>query len=221
MKGDFYLNMNITKNNLFKNISTEDQKNMLYCFKTTTRTYTSGETICFFDDNDQGIGIIEKGNASVIHGLTNGSQTILEQLNPGDIFGQLFYFYGNKENIWVEANSNCTVMYFDYEHIVKRCSKACNHHSQLVHNVLEMISTKTQSICEHLEVLSQRSIRERLMSYFEILSSQTGSNTFELPFNMTVLADYLSVDRSAMSRELGKMRDDGLLEIKKKKITLL
>lgn len=212
--------MNITKNNLFKNISPEEQKTMLYCFKTTTKTYYPGESICFFDDNDQGIGIIEEGNASVIHSLPNGSQTILEQLKPGDIFGQLFYFHGSKENIWVEANSNCTVMYFDYEHITKRCSKACLHHSQLVHNVLEMISTKTQSICEHLAVLSQRTIRERLMSYFEILSSQSGSDTFELPFNMTALADYLSVDRSAMSRELGKMRDDGLLRIERKKITL-
>lgn len=213
--------MNITKNNLFKDISYEDQQKMLYCFNTTTKTYVAGETICFFDDKDQGIGIIEDGYASVIHSLPNGSQTILEQLKPGDIFGQLFYFYGNKENIWVEANSNCTVMYFDYEHIVKRCSNACTHHSQLVHNVLEMISTKTQSICEHLEVLSQRSIRERLITYFEILSLQSNSNTFELPFNMTALADYLSVDRSAMSRELGKMRDEGILKINKKKITLL
>ncbi len=212
--------MSITKNNLFNNITPEEQQTMLHCFKTITKTYFSGETVCFFDDKDQGIGIIEEGSACVIHSLPNGSQTILEQLKSGDIFGQLFYFYGNKENIWVEATSDCKVMYFDYEHIVKRCSKACFHHSQLVHNVLEMISTKTQSICEHLEVLSQRSIRERLMAYFEILATQSSNNTFELPFTMTSLADYLSVDRSAMSRELGKMKDEGLISINKKIITL-
>ena len=84
-----------------------------------------------------------------------------------------------------------------------------------------MVSEKTQSICEHLEVLSQRSIRERLISYFEILSVQNNSKTFELPFTMSSLADYLSVDRSAMSRELGKMRNEGLVKIDHKKITLL
>ena len=84
-----------------------------------------------------------------------------------------------------------------------------------------MISEKTQSVCEHLEVLSQRAIRERLNTYFEILSSKAGSNTFELPFTMSALADYISVDRSAMSRELGKMRDEGLIKIDRRKITLL
>ena len=84
-----------------------------------------------------------------------------------------------------------------------------------------MVQEKTQRICEHLEVLSQRSTRERLLSYFGILSAQKGSNTFELPFTISNLADYLSVDRSAMSRELGKMKDEGLIQMDKRKVTLL
>ena len=83
------------------------------------------------------------------------------------------------------------------------------------------MSDKTQNICEHLEVLSQRTIREKLMSFFEILSSQQGSNTFEIPFTISAMADYLSVDRSAMSREISKMREQGILTMKKRKITLL
>lgn len=213
--------MDTTKNSIFYNISDEEQAAMMTCFKTYTKNYDSGEIICFYDESDNGIGIIESGNARVVHSLLNGSQTILEYLNQGDIFGQLFYFHGAKENISVEATTKCTVRFIDYEHIVKRCSKACPHHSQLVHNILCMISDKTQSVCEHLEVLSQRSIRERLNAYFEILSSKADSNTFEIPFTMSALADYLSVDRSAMSRELGKMRDDNLVKIDRRKITLL
>lgn len=212
---------NATKSNLFYNISEEEQLSMMNCFKTYTKDYSNGEIICFYSDDDKGIGIIESGSARVVHSLLNGSQTILEYLNVGDIFGQLFYFHGAKENISVEASSKCTVRFIDYEHIVKRCSRACPHHSQLVHNILFMISEKTQRVCEHLEVLSQRSIRERLMTCFDILSSKADCNTFELPFTMTALADYLSVDRSAMSRELGKMKDEGLLIIDKRKITLL
>ena len=213
--------MGTTRSSLFYNISKQEQLSMMACFKTYTKDYDAGEIICFFGETDNGVGIIESGNARVVHSLLNGSQTILEYLNEGDIFGQLFYFHSDKENISVEAISKCTVRFIDYEHIVKRCSKACPHHSQLVHNILCMISDKTQSVCEHLEVLSQRSIRERLNAYFEILSSKADSNTFEIPFTMSALADYLSVDRSAMSRELGKMREEGLLKVNRRKITLL
>lgn len=212
--------MSITKSRLFYNISEKEQLSMMHCFKTTTKNYSPGEVICFFDEDDNRLGILESGNAGVIHSLPNGAQTILEHLTEGSLFGQLFYFYTSKENITVEASTDCTVCFIDYEHIIKRCSRACPHHSQLIHNILCMMSDKTQSICERLEVLSRRSIRERLISYFEILSSQAGSNTFEIPFTMSALADYLSVDRSAMSRELKKMREEGLLKIDRRKITL-
>ena len=84
-----------------------------------------------------------------------------------------------------------------------------------------MVQEKAQHICEHLEVLSQRSIRERILSYFSILSVKAGEDTFELPFSITDLSDYLSVDRSAMSRELKKMKNDNLIKMNKRKVTLL
>ena len=212
--------MEITKTDLFYNISEQQQAEMMHCFKTYTRTYKSGEVICFYDDNNIGVGIIESGSARVIHFLPNGTQTILEQLCSGDLFGQLFYHYACPENISLEATCDCVVRFIDYEHIIKRCSKACPHHSQLVNNILVIISDKTRSICEHLEVLSGRTIRDRLNNYFEILSSKSGSNTFKLPFTMTALADYLSVDRSAMSRELKKMKDEGLIQTNKGIVTI-
>ena len=187
--------MEITKTDLFYNISEQQQAEMMHCFKTYTRTYKSGEVICFYDDNNIGVGII-------------------------DLFGQLFYHYACPENISLEATCDCVVRFIDYEHIIKRCSKACPHHSQLVNNILIIISDKTRSICEHLEVLSGRTIRDRLNNYFEILSSKSGSNTFKLPFTMTALADYLSVDRSAMSRELKKMKDEGLIQTNKGIVTI-
>mgnify|MGYP000520856219 FL=1 len=82
--------MEITKTDLFYNISEQQQAEMMHCFKTYTRTYKSGEVICFYDDNNIGVGIIESGSARVIHFLPNGTQTILEQLCRGDLFGQLF-----------------------------------------------------------------------------------------------------------------------------------
>ena len=213
--------MNISENSLFYNINESEQASMMKCFNTFTKTYHAGEVICFYDEEDKGIGIIEDGEACVIHNNDSGTRTILEHLTKGDIFGQLFYYYAGKEKITVEAISDCAIRYIDYEHIVKRCSKACAHHSQLVNNILLMVSDKTQSICEHLEVLSQRTIRDRLLAYFEILATQHDSNSFELPFTLSALADYLSVDRSAMSRELGKMRDEQIVRMDRKTITLL
>lgn len=213
--------MKITENNLFYNIEESQQQEMLQCFNTFTKTYHAGEIILFYDEDDKGIGILEKGEACVIHNNESGTRTILEHLTTGEIFGQLFYYYAGKENITVEAVTDCEIRYIDFDHIVKRCSRACPHHSQLVNNILMMISEKTQSICEHLEVLSQRTIRDRVLTYFEILASQNNSNTFILPFTISALADYLSVDRSALSRELGKMRDEKIIQIDKKKVTIL
>ncbi len=209
------------KSKLFYNISEESQTSMMHCFHSTTKKYSNGEIISFFDSDNKGIGIVESGSACVVDILPNGSRTILENLNEGDIFGELFYFHVPKDTITVEATDSCLIRYIDYEHLIKRCEKACAHHSQLVSNVLLMIQDKTKQICEHLEVLSQRSIRERILCYFEILARQNNSKTFELPFTKSDMADYLSVDRSAMSRELQKMRKDKLIEVSKRKITLL
>jgi CRP-like cAMP-binding protein len=210
-----------SKNLLFQNISESEQQSMMNCFQSHLKDYSSGEIICFYSEKDKGIGIVESGEACVVHCLPNGSRTILENLNVGDIFGQLFYFHAAKDNITVEATTQCTIRYIDYEHIIKRCSKACAHHSQLVSNILLMIQNKTQKTCEHLEVLSQRTIRDRIYTFFEILSTKTNSRQFEIPFTMSNMADYLSVDRSAMSRELSKMKDEGIIKINKRKVTLL
>ena len=212
--------MNTTKHNLFHGIKESEQSEMLKCFNSYTRSYSAGEVICFFDEPDAGIGIVEEGEACIIHSLSNGSQTILEHLKPGDLFGQMFYYHANRKNITLEASKKCTIRYIDYQHIVKRCIKSCQHHSQLVSNILMMVSDKTKDICEHLEAVSQRSIRDKLMTYFETLSSKNNSNTFTIPFTMSSLADYLSIDRSAMSRELGKMKDEGLIYIEKREVTI-
>ena len=212
--------MNTTKHDLFYGIKESEQSEMLKCFNSYTRSYSAGEVICFFDEPDAGIGIVEEGEACIIHSLSNGSQTILEHLKPGNLFGQMFYYHANRENITLEASKKCTIRYIDYQHIVKRCIKSCQHHSQLVSNILMMVSDKTKDICEHLEAVSQRSIRDKLMTYFETLSSKNNSNTFTIPFTMSSLADYLSIDRSAMSRELGKMKDEGLIYIEKREVTI-
>ena len=108
-------------------------------------------------------------------------------------------------------------MYMDYDHIMKRCENACQHHSQLVQNLFSLVTEQMQQMGQRVEVLSRRSIREKLLCYFSI---QAKNGTFTLPFTLSALADYIGSDRSAMMRELRKLRQEGLVQVDGRRVTL-
>jgi len=214
------LNTHINSIELFHNISEDNQSRIMHCFNSKVKRFSAGETICFYDEIKNDVGIIESGKAVVVNTFTSGSQTILEYLTKGSLFGQLFYFHSNTEGISVIATTDCTVRYIDYNHIMHSCTNACAHHSQLIQNLFSIISYKASELSEHIDILSQRTIREKLLAYFTIQSSKSNSQTFKMPFSLSTLADYLSVDRSAMMRELKKIKDDGLISTDNKIITI-
>ena len=111
-------------------------------------------------------------------------------------------------------------MFIDYPHILKRCERACTHHSLLVQNMLRLIAGKAQALSERVDVLSRRSIREKLLCYFRQLEEKTGSRTLQLPFSLSVLADYIATDRSAMMREMKRLKEEGVLRSEGRRITL-
>lgn len=195
---------------------------MMVCFHASERWYRTGERICSYGENNEQIGIVMEGQAQLLRTHTDGRQTILEQLEPGSLFGEpLSYTAFSGDSLQVYSLQDSKILYMDYSHLIKRCPQACGFHSQLVNNALQIIAQKAVQLSKRLEVLSQRTIRDKLLCYFSILSSQNQSQTFTLPFSYSFLADYLSVDRSAMMRELKKMRDDGILQTDKHEITLL
>ena len=112
------------------------------------------------------------------------------------------------------------MVFIDYHHILKRCERACTHHSLLVQNMLRLISDKAQALSERVDVLSRRSIREKLLCYFNQLAEKEGSRTFQLPFSLSMLADYIATDRSAMMRELKRLKEEGVLRSEGRRITL-
>ncbi len=213
------MDISLQTSDLFNNISAESYNKMMTCFSTSVRSYKSGETICFYDSKNKKVGIVESGKAIVINTFLKGSQTILEYLTTGSIFGEIFYFHSNTENISVVCSADAKVRFIDYTCIIKTCSNACAHHTQLINNMFSMVSQKASQLSEHIDILSRRSIREKLVAYFSIQSSKAKSQTFKMPFSFSVLADYISSDRSAMMREIKKMRDEGIIIINKKTIT--
>lgn len=206
---------------LFQGVNKAEYQQMVSCFHAIEKQYSAGELICSYGENSSQIGVVLEGKLHLVRTHADGRQTLLEQLNPGDIFGETFSFISQSESsLQVYSIVKSKVLYMDYSHLIKRCSKACPHHSILVNNALLMISQKAVQLSQRLEVLSQRSTREKLYCYFSILASQTDSRSFDLPFSYSALADYLSVDRSAMMREIKKLKDDGLVKTIKHNVTL-
>lgn len=208
--------------NLFKDISIDEYKSLLACLNARTKQFKPGSTICDYDQGFHDIGIIGKGSASVVRYEFNGARTILERLGPQDIFGHLLSYEGSEHaGISVISDSLCEIMFIQYTTVGSPCHKSCAYHHQLTQNLLDLITERALSLSRRVEVLSQRTIREKLICYFMQLAAQAKSSTFQLAFTMVDLADYLSIDRSAMTRELKRMKEEKLIQMDKRKIRLL
>ena len=152
----------------------------------------------------------------------DGVATVLEELHAGGVFGKDLAFAGSREDsLEVVCRTACDVLFIDYPHILKRCENACYHHSLLVQNMLRLMADKAQSLSERVDVLSRRSIREKLLCYFRQQSEKEGANTFTLPFSLSTLADYIATDRSAMMRELRHLKEQGIVCTDGRQIRLL
>lgn len=207
---------------IFQNITEQECSQMMHCFQAAEKRYSAGSVISTYSRDSQKIGILREGQAILVRIHSDGRQTILEDLHQGDIFGEALTFENfDIGTMQVVCTENCRILFFDYACLIRRCQKACTFHSQLVHNSLQIMSRKAVQLSERLEILSQRSIREKLFCYFSILAARNGRETFQLPFSFSSLADYLAVDRSAMMRELKKMKEEGLVEVEKRRIVTI
>ena len=212
----------LVKSPLFQDINHEEYLRMLTCFQAVQRSYRADDLIYDFGaPKSDAVGIIERGSASLIRIDEEGVATVLEELGPGGVFGRTLAFAGNGiDSLEVVCRKSCDVLFIDYSHILKRCQNACTHHSLLVQNMLGLMSDKAQALSERVDVLSRRSIREKLLCYFRQLTDKNGKNTFELPFSLSTLANYIATDRSAMMRELKRLREEEIVTSDGRKFTL-
>ena len=207
---------------LFRNITYEEYRRMLTCFQAVQRSYLAEELVYDFSaSRTDAIGIVERGSVSLIRIDEEGVSTVLEEMGPGGVFGRDLAFAGSAgDSLEVVARTPCDILFIDYPHLFRRCENACTHHSILVQNMLGLLSNKAQALSERVDVLSRRSIREKLLCYFRQLAEKSGGDTFTLPFSFSVLADYIATDRSAMMRELQTTKDERLVEVAGRQVTL-
>ncbi|MDY3281883.1 Crp/Fnr family transcriptional regulator [Dysosmobacter sp.] len=205
---------------LFAGIDYESYLAMYTCFQAVSRSYRPDDVIYDFSSTQNVVGIVERGEAALIRIDADGVETMMEQFRVGSVFGKTLDFSGSRSDVLeVVCRTPCEVLFFDYAHILKRCERACTHHSVLVQNMLRLMADKAQALTERVDVLSRRSIRDKLLCCFAQQRAKAGSDTFRLPFSLSVLADYIATDRSAMMRELKKMREEGLVSTEGRKIT--
>lgn len=208
------MNLSFNVEEFIKNFETN-------CQKVQRKKFTKNEVITTYIQKRNQFCILVNGNADLVRYDLNGNRTIVEHFSKNDIFGEVFYMVTVNNELLVEARSNCEVLIYTYDNIHTKCKTTCKFHQVLTENLPELILNKVTDLNMRIELLTKRSIREKLIGYFSLLSTRTLSKSFILPFSLTDLADYLSVDRSAMMREMKLLKEDGFIEKSGNRITLL
>lgn len=191
------------------------------CSKIQKKYFKKNETITTYIQNRNQICIMLQGKADLIRFDLNGNKDIVDNFNSNDIFGEAFYPVHTNNELNVIATANCCVLFLVHDDILKKCKQNCKFHNVLSSSILELTLNNAIHQNTRIEVLSKRSIREKLLSYFSILSSKDFSKTVTIPISFTNLADYLSVDRSAMMREIKNLIDEGFISKNGNRIKLL
>lgn len=207
---------------LFAGINDDEMMEMLECLQAQIRTYKKDDFILRQGDKVKYITILVKGKLHIQRDDFWGNRSIINIVEVGEMFGEAYVSPESGPILNdVVALEECAVIFFDLNRILTACPSACRFHVALIQNLFFVISEKNRKLIQKLGHMSKRSTREKLVSYLSEEANKQNSSSISIPFNRQQLADFLSVDRSAMSNELCKMRDDGLIVFKKNKFTLL
>lgn len=206
---------------LFSYITPEEQERMRVCFCMREVTYQNNETIMEYANSMKKIGLILDGNAVLYCCDEDGNQYMMDELKKDSVFGEPFLLPDETQHYYVCAKAETRVLFIDYEHVIKRCENACKFHSQLVSNLLQMIAMSASQQANRIYVLSRNSTRKKIMAYLNSQVGEEHNKSFTLRMSYTTLAEYLSVDRSAMMRELKNLADEGIIERDGKKLRIL
>lgn len=215
------MNNILTKQALFANIDPNDIDHILSCLNSHKQSFKKDTFILLAGSSYPKIGILLSGKARIIKENFHGDRMIIGNLNPGFMFGETYACMGIEiMPVSVEAVEDCSVLLLDVNRMLKTCNNACIFHNRLISNLLKIVSTKNMELNKKMSYITHKTIRERLLAYLEDQAESKSSDTFTISFNRNELADYLCVDRSAMSRELGRMKKEGLLDYHKKTFSL-
>ncbi len=207
---------------LFDGLNELQIKNLLLSLNAKEIKYASGEEICSYNKTPNVFGVIINGKAHVKKLDVDGNFFILETLTKNSVFSDaLSYLATDLNYISVYALETTTVLFLDSSVIFNREQVANEQRLTFINNLLLYIIEKSKTLAKRIEILSNKSIKDKLLSYFSLLAKNNNSNTFTVPMSYTNLAQYLCVDRSAMMREIKKLNDDGFIKSTKRQVTII
>ena len=212
----------LKKCSLFPEIEDENLITMLNCLGAKIEFFDKKYTIFAESGAAKFIGILLSGSAHVVRVDYYGNRSILSGIIPGEVFGEAFACAQIKAlPVSIIANEPCEVMLIEANRILHTCKNGCSFHHRLIYNLMRDLAEKNIAFHQRIEITSKRTTRETLMSYLHFYSRQVGKNEFDIPFDRQELADYLEVDRSGLSVEIGKLRRAGLIDSRKNHFVLL
>ena len=207
---------------LFHGIEEGEISSMLACLSAETKSYERGAYVLRYGERANSVGIVLSGRVSVVREDYWGNRNIVSAIEPGETFAESYACAENTAlSVSIQADEASQVLWMDVRKILTACSSACEFHNRLIRNLVSLLAKKNLGMNRKLALMSQRSTREKLLSYLSSESMRQKSPSFTIPFDRQQLADYLSVDRSAMSNELSKLRREGVLEYEKNRFTIL
>ena len=201
---------------LFKNIPETEYEDVIHCLQASVRTYPKDAPIFTAGDTPSCIGVVLSGNLAIVQVDYWGSRNILSVIDSGDLFGEAFACAEVPAlPVSVTARTDCQVLLIPHEKLLSSSSSACSFHTRLIQNLIRVLAQKNIGLTQKIRHISKKSTRQKIMSYLSSCAIAAGSNTFTIPLNRQEMADYLSVERSALSSVLSSMQKEALIQFHK------
>ncbi|WP_028829693.1 Crp/Fnr family transcriptional regulator [Proteocatella sphenisci] len=213
----------LMNNRLFEGISSEDIENILVCLNAFVKNYEKKETVIRENEPIPGIGIILRGSIQISKTDLLGNINIIAEPKKNQLFAETFEAAGiHISPVRVTSKESTKILFIQYGKMMNMCSNSCVFHSRMIVNMMKIIAVKNTELNKKIDILSKRTIREKLMAYFLMeMNLQGKSRKIRLAFSKTDLADYICTDRSSMSREISRMQEDGIIQVKGRDITII
>lgn len=207
---------------LFRGIDDDDLMKLLGCLGAKVETFDKKYTILAEGKPAKYIGIMLSGSAQIVRVDYFGNRSIVSMIEAAQVFGEAFACAEVKSvSIDVIANEPCEVMLIDCNKVLHTCSSHCSFHQQMIFNLMKDLASKNIMFHQKIEITSKRTTREKLMAYLMLQAKKANSNSFDIPFDRQELADYLEIDRSGLSNEISKLRNEGVIKSNRKHFELL
>ena len=203
----------LKKCSLFHNINEADLLPMLGCLNARLQHYHKNQEVLSTGTPARYFGIVLKGQVQIVQTDYYGNRHIIGHIGDAQLFGESFACSAITElPVTVTASCDTDILLVDCQRILKTCSNACSFHNQIIYNLMQVLATKNLMFNQKLEIISKRSTREKLITFLLQEATRQNNDSFSIPYNRQELADYLGVDRSGLSSEIGKLVKEGLIE---------